>query len=123
MRRLVPVCLCAVLTACLFRSLEPPSEPATITGVITRVWTYEGSGSRVLIEEEPGEDWTGDKVIFAVRDASVLLRQPDLSWRRGSVQDLQLGALAQAWDDGDIVDSYPGKAEARVVAVLRPAGP
>jgi hypothetical protein len=122
MPRLIPVIVTAAFAGCLFGILEPPSKPPTITGVITQVRTDESWGLRVLVEQEPDVP-TGDKVYFAVSDATVLVQKADSSWQRGGLPDLRVGALVQVWDTGYILDSYPQQAEASVVAVMTPTGP
>jgi hypothetical protein len=104
--------------------LEPPSDPPAIVGVITELQNHETRGLRVLVEEQPGV-YAGDKLWLAVRNASILVREAEGSWRKGSVEDLQVGALAQAWEDPEFLhlDSYPGQAVAKDIAILEPPRP
>lgn len=119
----------ALATACLFGGLEPPDEPPLVTGTITWVGIHEGYGLRVLVEEQPGmwDDYAGEKVFFhfAKDDPDILVRQADGSWRKGGTEELQVGAVANAWHDKTyiIFDTYPRQAVASHIAILEPPAP
>lgn len=106
----------------LLGTQEPPSAVPSISGTITALHPDGGGGDaapsfpHVLIEEMPGLAGVGDKAFIGFLGASIFVRKPDGSWRRGNVLDLVVGAKAQAWVD-IMLQSYPGVGSATDVAM------
>jgi hypothetical protein len=125
-----PLCSAALLlwvanlAACNpFASLEPPSRKPDIAGIITEAEARPG-GLRILIEEKPGvwareREVEGAKMYLDVtRSTSILVQQPDRSWRKGRETDLRIGASVAAWTTGVILETYPPLGVAAEIAVL-----
>lgn len=108
----------------LFRAQEPPSEPPTISGMISAIQWEREQGDlaapvpNVLIEENPAPG-VGGKIFVGFHGASVFVRAKGGPWRRGTEADLLVGAHAQAWTTL-VASSYPGMGRAREIAVTLP---
>lgn len=95
-----------------------PAEPPTIVGTITNV-----TGRRVLIEEQPGQDQGGRKIVFAVDDRTRILRRDGNALLDATAADLVANSRAEAWADGALAESYPEQGRAAVIVVSDAAAP
>lgn len=123
----IPLTACWLLLAgCWPFPAEPPGRDQTIVGVITEV-DVGRTPMRILIEENPGvwngPEVAGEKIYFEVTGGTdVFVLKADGSWRRGSEEDLKVGASAKAWHTGGVRESYPGQAVAGEIAITKPTG-
>jgi hypothetical protein len=98
-----------VLSAACSRPVEIPQDPPYISGMITRL-----DSSSVRVEENPSESSGSAKAVLRLERSTAIL------WRSGEVAtigDLRLGTQVRAWVGGSVQESYPVRANARVLVI------
>lgn len=74
----------------------------------------------VLVEEDPDGEFGSEKLLLAVTGDTRLFRERAKGkFSRAAFGELRKGRFVAVWARGPVAESYPGQAEAGVVAILR----
>jgi beta-N-acetylhexosaminidase len=97
---------------------SPPSRPADITGIVTRVTAGSG-GTQFLVEENPAD---------AAGSAKASVRTDgNTHWFSGGTTfdptQLKQGMRVSVWFDGPVATSYPVQAKGSDIVVLATSAP
>lgn len=95
-----------------------PDQPASITGTITHIARTTG-GTRVLIEERPGQTSGDNKSSVTLTPQTQILLADPGSATPIRADQLGVGDRASAWFMGPVAESYPTQTTARVLVVYR----
>ncbi len=106
--------LLSLVVAAACATSNPPSRSADITGIITNI---APGASSILIEERP-QDTSGSAKVSVRIDGNTRIWGMTGS-RATLIQagELRIGAIARAWFDGPVAESYPAQAKASDIAI------
>ena len=108
----------AILVAGCASTASIPTDPPSISGIITHVSRSPGQMT-ILIEERPEQSSGGDKSAVRITPQTQILLDSPSGATELAPEQLAAGNRASAWFAGPVAESYPTQATARIV-VVRP---
>lgn len=90
----------------------PSDTWLALTGTITQV------GDRILVEEQPGIQNQGNKIVWTITDATQIFVQDGDQQRAAQAADLAIGQQVDVWAAGAVAASYPGQGIAARIVIL-----